>query len=105
MTKVKIEPGICGFNTKVEAVSQDGLEAKVKISSACKAVQKMAEDLGEEFDAYEVCLSKPGDNEFYKYAAAHFPEHASCPAIAGIVKCIEAECKLALPKTVKITFE
>ncbi len=105
MTKVKIAPGICGLNTKVEAVSEDGMDVQVKITSACQAVQKMAEELGQDFDAYEVCLGKPGTNVFYDYAREHFPGHASCPTIAGIVKCIEVECKLALPKTVTITFE
>ena len=48
---------------------------------------------------------EPGENVFYQYASEHFPGHASCPTIAGIVKCIEAECKPALPRPVKITFE
>ena len=105
MTRVKIEPGVCGLSTKVTAESEDGMEVKVKIYSACKAVQQMAKDLGEDFDAYEVCLCHPGENEFYDYAKEHFPGHAACPTIAGIIKCIEAECKLALPRPVSITFE
>lgn len=105
MTKVKIEPGICGLNTHVEAVSEDGMGVTVSVVSSCKAVQKMFEDLGNDFDAYEICLSKPGQNPLYNYASEHFPGHASCPTIAGIIKCIEVECKLALPKTVQITFE
>ena len=106
MTKVKIEPGICGLITHVEAETDDDcMEVTVRIDSKCKAVQKMFEDLGTEFDAFDVCLGKPGQNVFYQYAADHFPGHASCPTIAGITKCIEVECKLALPKTAKITFE
>ena len=31
-------------------------------------------------------------------------ETASCPVIAGITKCVEAECRLALKKDVSITF-
>lgn len=105
MTKVKIEPGVCGLITHVEAESEDGMDVAIKISSDCKAVQQMFAALGDQFDAYEVCLSKPGENVFYQYASEHFPGHASCPTIAGIVKCIEAECKLALPRPAKITFE
>ena len=33
------------------------------------------------------------------------PGHASCPAIAGMIKCMEVECKLALPKEAWIRFE
>lgn len=105
MTKVKIDPGVCGLRTNVEAVSEDGMEVKVKVHSACKAVQKMMEELGEDYDAYEVCLSKPGDNVFYEYASENFPVHAACPVISGIIKCMEAECKLALPQNVEIIFE
>ena len=105
MTKVTINPGVCGLVTKVEAVSEDGQDVTLKVSSACKAVQGMFEALGSEFDAYDLCLCKPGENELYEYAGAHFPGHASCPTIAGIVKCAEVECKLALPRDVSITFE
>lgn len=105
MTKVKIDPGVCGLITTVEAESEDGMEVSVKVRSGCKAVQKMFEELGNEFDAYEVCLGKPGDNCFYEYASENFPGHAACPTISGIIKCIEAECRLALPKDVHITFE
>lgn len=105
MTKVTIHPGICNLPTKVQAeTDEDCMDVTVHISSACEAVQKMAAALGTEFDAYEVCLKKPGENEFYQYASQNFPVHASCPVITGIVKCIEVECKLALPKDVQITF-
>lgn len=105
MTKVTIDPGICGLKTKVEASSEDGMSVKVHVASGCPSVNQMLVDLGEEFDAYEICLSKPGDNDLYRYAAQHFPGHACCPVIAGIIKCMEVECKLALPKTVTISFD
>lgn len=105
MTKVKIEPGICGLNTKVEAVSEDGMDVTLKVHSACESVQKMFGELGDSFDSYELCLCKPGQDPLHEYAKEHFPVHASCPVIAGIIKCVEVECKLALPKNVQITFE
>lgn len=104
MTKVMIQPGPCGLNTKVTASSEDGMDVQVKISSACESIAKMTEVLGDTWDAYEVCLGKPGCGPLYDYAAEHMPGHASCPAIAGIIKCVEVECKLALPKDVSITF-
>ena len=39
-----------------------------------------------------------------EYAAEHFPAHASCPVIAGITKCAEAECSLALKHDASIRF-
>lgn len=104
MTKVMIQPGPCNLETRVEAVSEDGMEVQVKITSACESVAKITEVLGDTWDAYEVCLGKPGTGPLYEYAGEHMPGHASCPTIAGIIKCIEVECRLALPKDVTITF-
>lgn len=104
MTKVRINPGVCGLITEVTAESEDQMDVTVTVKSGCESIRKMFEELGDTFDAYEVCLKKPGDNELYAYAAKHFPGHASCPAVAGIIKCMEAECRLALPKDAEITF-
>ncbi|HIV24761.1 MAG TPA: hypothetical protein IAB71_03085 [Candidatus Scatomonas pullistercoris] len=104
MTKVLIKPGICKLNTTVTAESEDQMEVTVKVSSGCESIRKMMEELGDTFDAYEVCLVKPGQGPFYEYAGEHFPVHVACPAINGIIKCIEAECRLALPEDASITF-
>ena len=105
MTKVRIEPGICGFTAHVTAESDDGQEVKVHVASGCKAVQDMMSALGTDFDAFEVCLVKPGKGPLFEYAAEKFPVHAGCPVIAGITKCIEAECSLALKRDSGIFFE
>ncbi len=105
MTKVTINPGVCGLITAVEAHSDDQMEVKVTVKSGCEAVRKMMEELGDTFDAFACCLGKPGTSVFYDYAREHFPGHASCPTLAGILKCMEVECGLALPKEASITFE
>ena len=66
MTKVKINPGICGFITTVEAESEDGIEVKIKIKSGCPSVNNMLKDIGDELDAFEVCLAKPGQGPLYE---------------------------------------
>lgn len=105
MTKVKIDPGICGLITTVTAASEDGLTVKIKISSACEAIRNMISELGDTYDSYELCLKRPGDNILYEYAMNNFPLHVSCPTISGIIKAVEVECKLALSKDASITFE
>lgn len=106
MTKVTVNPGVCGLITKVEAVaSEDQTEVTLKVVSACESVQKMMEEVGDTFDPFELCLTKPCTGPLFFYASEHFPIHAACPSIAGIIKCAEVECKLALPKNVEITFE
>ena len=104
MTTVRIDAGVCGFVTKVMAESEDGQEVRLRIVSGCPAVQKMAGELGETFDAFELCLVKPGQGPLYAYAGEHFPVHVGCPVLAGITKCAEAECGLALKKDASIHF-
>ncbi len=104
MKKVVINPGPCNFITTVTAESEDQMEVTVTVKSGCESIRNMMEELGNTYDAYEVCLTKPGCGLFYEYASEKFPGHASCPAINGIIKCIEAECMLALPKDATITF-
>jgi hypothetical protein len=104
MTKVKIEPGICGFTTVVTADTNEDEDVTVKVASGCASVKKMMEDLGDTFDGIDLCLKKPGTGVFYDYAQEHFPVHAACPIINGILKCIEAESQLALKKDCSITF-
>lgn len=104
MTKVRIEPGICGFVAQVTAELNDDEECEVTVTSGCQSVQKMMEALGDTFDPMEVCLTKPGQNIFYEYAGKSFPVHAACPVINGILKCIEAEASLALKKDSGIYF-
>lgn len=105
MTKVKINPGVCGMICTVSAQSDDGETVNVEWQSDCPALKNMLKELGTEFNAYEVCLKKPGAGPLYEYAREHFPVHCACPTVAGIIKCVEAECKLALPRDSSITFE
>ncbi len=106
MTKVMIEPGICGLVTAVEvqADADDETELTVKVRSGCESVRNMMKELGNTYDAYEVCLRKPGEGPFYEYAQTHFPVHAFCPVLNGIIKAMEVEAKLALKKDVSIRF-
>ena len=104
MTKVQINPGVCGFIATVTAESDDEQMVKLDIKSGCAGITKLAEKLGEERDAFEVCLGKPGTGDIYELAQEVCPGHASCPVIAGILKCIEAECRLALPRDAEIRF-
>ncbi|MCL2742089.1 MAG: hypothetical protein FWE70_08320 [Oscillospiraceae bacterium] len=104
MTKVTVEPGICGLTTEVTAEFADGLEVSINVETACPHVAAMMAELGETFDPYGLCLAKPGEGPLYGYAAKHFPSHCGCPSIAGITKAVEAECGLALPRDAHIRF-
>ena len=105
MTKLKIDPGPCGFKTVVTAEMNDDDMAEVKVASGCKAVVAMMVEVGTELDPYEVCLVKPGTGPLFSYASEQFPVHAGCPVLSGIIKCVEVEAGLALKHNVMIEFE
>jgi len=78
---------------------------KLHVMSGCPAIQDMMKEMGDTFDAYEICFSKPGQGPLYTYAAGDkFPPHTGCPVFTGIIKCVEAECGLALKGDVDIRF-
>jgi len=104
-TKVTIEPGICNLTCIVTAELVDEDELEIDVATGCAAINGMIDALGNTFDAFEVCLQKPGMGPFYDYAREHFPVHVSCPALCGIIKAMEVEAKLALPKDASIMFQ
>jgi len=103
MTKLEIMPGVCGLTAVVEAESEDGMDVTVKVDSPCGGIRKVMEEIGGELDAYGLLFQKPGTGALYEAAAKHCP-HGTCVVPAGILKCIEAECKMALPKDVSMRF-
>jgi hypothetical protein len=100
MTKVVIEPGVCGLKTTVAVQSDDMQNAVVKAESQCPAIMKLVESLGE-LDSFTEIFNKFGESEVFKAAKAHC-SHAACPVPTGILKGLEAECGLALPRDVSI---
>ena len=104
--KLLIDPGVCGFRTLLPAVDgEEEDEVTLRVDSGCQHVREMMDARGDTFDSFALCLSRPGKNELYQFAAEHFPPHAACPVLAGIVKCAEAECGLALPRVASFTFQ
>ena len=103
MTKVKINPGVCGFVTTVTATAKK-YKVDLNVVTGCESVRKMMDELGTTFDAFSEVLVKPGQSSFYKYASENFPAHSACPVISGIIKCMEAECKLGLKRNASIEF-
>lgn len=106
MTKVTINPGVCGFTTQVEAISdEDGMTVTLNVQTGCPSFTQMFEDLGDTFDSFELCLTKPGTGPLFAYAQEHFPVHNGCAVFSGIIKAVEAECNLALPRDTSMVFE
>jgi len=102
MTRVVVEAGICGFTTTIEATTTGKRRVSVEVNSDCEAVAGMngeLQDMG-----WMEALGQPGRSMVWQCACAHI-QHPSCPVPMGILKAIEVELDLALPRDVVIHFE
>ena len=102
MTKVLIHPGACGMPVTVEIIKKDKKTFTLTITSDCEMVQKLGKELPEltMMDAFKRLI----DNPVYNKGAACL-KHVSCPVPAGILKALEVEAGLAVPKEVSMVFE
>jgi len=100
MATACIEAGICGFTTTVRTRAE-GATTKVEIESDCEHIKKLAVALTEVDPFREITFRGEGPLT-YEMARRHCA-HAACPVPTGILKAIEVEAGLALPKDVTIT--
>ena len=99
MSKAEIFSGICGFTTVVEA-TMDGKVCHLHINSECAAIQKLAQELTQ-VNPYQEISTKRAMPKTLEMGA-QYCTHAACPVPVGIIKAVEVEAKLALPKDVTI---
>lgn len=99
MAKSEVFAGICGHTTTVEA-TMEGRVCKLNITSSCKAIQQIAEELPEVNPLQEIS-SKRAMPKILEMGLKHC-YHAACPVPSGIIKAVEVASNLALPKDVII---
>ena len=99
MAKSEIKSGVCGHTTTVEA-NMDGKVCRLNITSSCKAIQQLAEELPEVNPLQEIS-SKRATPRTLEMGLKHC-YHAACPVPVGIIKAVEVASGLALPKDVEI---
>ena len=101
MTKVLINPGACGMTVTVKVEKKEGKIFSVGITTECEMVQKLAREIPEltMMDSFRKLL----DNPVYKKGATCL-RHVACPVPSGILKALEVEAGLNLPRDVTITF-
>lgn len=99
MARSEIHSGVCGHTTTVEA-TMEGKVCKLHITSSCKAIQQLAEELPEVNPLQEIS-SKRATPQTLQMGLKHC-YHAACPVPVGIIKAVEVASKLALPKDVII---
>jgi hypothetical protein len=99
MAKAEIESGICGFCTTVKTTSE-GRTVRVEFETDCAYVEQLADALTE-VDPYKE-ISYRGEGPVTLKLAAEHLVHPACPVPSGIIKAIEVEAGLALPKDASI---
>jgi hypothetical protein len=101
MVKVNVNGGACNFNTIINILSEDGQDAAIDLTTECPNLKPLEKEL-KEVDAYEECFAKfGGDSTIFKLCNK-FCRHAACPVPTAIIKGVEAECNLALPRNIEI---
>ena len=99
MAKAEIQSGICGFCTTVAATTS-GEMCGLAITSDCGNIKKLAGDRTEVDPLQEITYT--GERpKILKKASEHLP-HPGCPVPSGIIKAMEVESGLALPKDAAI---
>jgi hypothetical protein len=101
-TSVAVEPGVCGFHCTVRAEKSTDGKIRVFITdSKCELVQKMSEFI-EAFSLKELFLPLT-KNPIYQWAE-RARCHPSCIVPFAILKAVEVEAGMALPRGAAIEF-
>lgn len=103
MARAEVDAGICGYTATIEARQTSRDTVAVHIESACEMITAMNEELaavkwrGKEHQVFR----RIPESAVYKCAGCHI-RHTGCPVPTAIVKVIEVEVGVALPRDVTI---
>lgn len=102
MTRIKVTSGACGFSVTITAEQGEDKKVGISLDTECEMVKKMIEDVS----ILDMRAAFTGfmNNPVYKSASKHI-RHVACPVPGGILKALEVESGVNLPKDVTIIFE
>ena len=101
MVKTKVEAGVCGFVTEIEAYSEDSQNVSFKIETNCDKIHKMSEKITT-VDAYNE-IKDGFDGELYGIIRQELKGCCSgCAVPVGIFKSMQVAAMLALPMDINI---
>lgn len=103
MTRVTVNSGICGHTTTIQVEKIEKHVVRISLDSECERVAALAPELAELNWRHGV-FCKMVDSKIYQAASQHL-RHTACPIPSAILKAIEVEVGIALPKDVIIHFE
>ncbi|MEJ2739063.1 MAG: hypothetical protein P8105_04420 [Dehalococcoidia bacterium] len=102
MTKVTINPGVCGMTCTIEVSRVDRRQVNLSIDTKCEMLRKITEELAV-LNLHEVL--KPAGKSIVYESAGGAGTHAACPVPMAIIKAVEVETGMALPRPVSLVFE
>jgi hypothetical protein len=102
MTRVVVDAGICGFKAKFEVDKLSTRSVSIVLTSECEMIKRLAEKI-KALDWQDTLRSRE-DSAFFR-AVFQSIKHIACPVPVAILKAIEAEVGLALPRDVTIHFD
>ena len=102
MVKTRVEAGICGFVTEIEASSEDSQHVSFKVVTDCEKIKNLSEKLTS-YDAYNE-IRDGFDGELFKAIRSELKGCCSgCAVPVGLFKSMQVVAMLALPKNISIT--
>jgi len=99
---VSIEPGVCGFRTRIVATSDDGQHVAFSVSSTCERISRLAEELAASgpVDAYAELAAGSNGRLLTLARGALCGGCAGCVTPAALFKAMQVAAGLALPQDV-----
>ncbi len=105
MIHTKINAGVCGFHTTVEARSDDMQMVSLQMASECEKIRGLAEALAAPIDAFQE-IGSGFDGVVLTAARAHLKGCcAGCAVPSGIFKSVQVAGGVALPAPISIAIE
>ncbi len=101
MIKTKVDAGVCGFQTEIEAICEDYQHVSFKIDSNCKNIQELAAKIPA-VDAFQEIQKGFGGVILTETRNNHKSNCAGCVVPVAIFKTMQAAASLALPKNATI---
>ena len=104
MVKTKVDAGICGFHTEIEANSEDEQNVNFIITTQCEKISNLSKKL-KTVDAYNE-IKEGFNGEIYKIVFQELKGCCSgCAVPVGIFKSMQVAAMVALPKDIIIRIE
>ena len=99
-----IHAGVCGFVTRVEAVSDDEQRVRFAVTTPCENIRRLADRLPEVDALAEIGAGFAG--EIHRAARESLKGCCSaCVVPNGVYKAMQIAAGLALPRSVSLEFQ